>query len=354
MKATGHLSKLRCRLRMPQQVVACQRCNNRRSCGRKGDAPRLDAATIYRPEAGCAILPRGAFSMLKVLRINNIALMTSLELELSEGLDPADRGNRSRQVHPDRRSGPASGRPRLGRADPHGRGARGGRGRIRGAVAPRPPSKATASRSRTSEVVIRREVLASGKGRPRSTARSCPSGSSRTWARTWPSSTASTSRRACSIRPPTSSCSTPTWGSRGCASAVAAAYRRLAARPRRPSRPCERDRREGERRREMLEFQAAEIEKAALQAGEEEALRREKALQANAGRLADPLRRGLRAPLRRRGRGASRASARSTAGRGAGRDRPGLRRRISRPGPRSGPSSRTWPSSCATTRSGIA
>ena len=36
----------------------------------------------------------------------------------------------------------------------------------------------------------------------------------------------------------------------------------------------------------MLEFQADEIEKAALQPGEEEALRQEKAVQANAGRLA--------------------------------------------------------------------
>jgi len=47
-----------------------------------------------------------------------------------------------------------------------------------------------------------------------------------------------------------------------------------------------RDRREAERRREMLEFQAAEIEKARPEPGEEEALRREKTLQANAGRLA--------------------------------------------------------------------
>ncbi len=46
------------------------------------------------------------------------------------------------------------------------------------------------------------------------------------------------------------------------------------------------DRREVERRREMLEYQAGEIEKAGLGPGEEEALRREKALQANAGRLA--------------------------------------------------------------------
>ena len=46
------------------------------------------------------------------------------------------------------------------------------------------------------------------------------------------------------------------------------------------------DRREAERRREMLEFQAGEIEKAGLAPGEEEALRVEKARQANADRLA--------------------------------------------------------------------
>ncbi|HEY6551916.1 MAG TPA: DNA repair protein RecN [Vicinamibacteria bacterium] len=47
-----------------------------------------------------------------------------------------------------------------------------------------------------------------------------------------------------------------------------------------------RDRREAERRRETLEFQASEIEKAGLLRGEEEDLRREKVIQANAGRLA--------------------------------------------------------------------
>jgi len=44
--------------------------------------------------------------------------------------------------------------------------------------------------------------------------------------------------------------------------------------------------RDAERRREMLEFQTGEIEKAALATGEEEALRQEKTVQANAGRLA--------------------------------------------------------------------
>jgi DNA repair protein RecN (Recombination protein N) len=45
------------------------------------------------------------------------------------------------------------------------------------------------------------------------------------------------------------------------------------------------NRREAERRREMLEYQAAEVEKAGLGAGEEEALRQEKVVQANATRL---------------------------------------------------------------------
>lgn len=47
-----------------------------------------------------------------------------------------------------------------------------------------------------------------------------------------------------------------------------------------------RDRREFARRREMLEFQVAEIEKAGLQADEEAQLRQDKALCLNAGRLA--------------------------------------------------------------------
>jgi DNA repair protein RecN (Recombination protein N) len=46
-----------------------------------------------------------------------------------------------------------------------------------------------------------------------------------------------------------------------------------------------RDRRELERRREMLEFQSAEIDKAELRPGEDEDLRLEKVRQANAGRL---------------------------------------------------------------------
>jgi len=47
-----------------------------------------------------------------------------------------------------------------------------------------------------------------------------------------------------------------------------------------------RGRQEGERRREMLEFQAGEIEKARLSPGEEEGLRQDKTIQGNADRLA--------------------------------------------------------------------
>jgi len=47
-----------------------------------------------------------------------------------------------------------------------------------------------------------------------------------------------------------------------------------------------RDRRELERRREMLEFQVSEIERASLRPGEDEGLLQEKRIQANVGRLA--------------------------------------------------------------------
>jgi DNA repair protein RecN (Recombination protein N) len=73
-------------------------------------------------------------------------------------------------------------------------------------------------------------------------------------------------------------------GLTGQAEALLEPYRRLRA-AEADLAALQRDRREAERRREMLEFQAAEIEKAALAPGEEEDLRREKAVQLNAGRL---------------------------------------------------------------------
>ncbi len=68
------------------------------------------------------------------------------------------------------------------------------------------------------------------------------------------------------------------------ASVAAETFRRLRA-AESAIEALRRDRRELERRREMLEFQVGEIEKAALLSGEEESLRQEKLLQANRGRL---------------------------------------------------------------------
>jgi DNA repair protein RecN (Recombination protein N) len=69
------------------------------------------------------------------------------------------------------------------------------------------------------------------------------------------------------------------------AAAVAAAYTDWRAAVRALDE-LQQEARERERRREMLEYQATEIEKAALVAGEDEALLQEKRLQASAGRLA--------------------------------------------------------------------
>jgi DNA repair protein RecN (Recombination protein N) len=69
------------------------------------------------------------------------------------------------------------------------------------------------------------------------------------------------------------------------AAAMADAFRRLRSAEARLLALRE-DRREAERRREMLAHQAEEIERAALAPGEEDALRQEKVVQANAGRLA--------------------------------------------------------------------
>jgi DNA repair protein RecN (Recombination protein N) len=70
----------------------------------------------------------------------------------------------------------------------------------------------------------------------------------------------------------------------GSAATVAAAYRELREAEARLAR-LQGDRRELERRREMLEFQAGEISRAGLAPGEEDALRQERRLLANAERL---------------------------------------------------------------------
>jgi DNA repair protein RecN (Recombination protein N) len=74
-------------------------------------------------------------------------------------------------------------------------------------------------------------------------------------------------------------------GLTGKAEQVAALFRRVRS-AESALEALRRDRLEAGRRTEMLEFQAGEIERAALRPGEEEQLRQEKVRQANAGRLA--------------------------------------------------------------------
>jgi DNA repair protein RecN (Recombination protein N) len=73
-------------------------------------------------------------------------------------------------------------------------------------------------------------------------------------------------------------------GLAGEAAALAEPHRRLRA-AEAALESFRRDRREGERRRETLEYQCAEIDRARLRPGEDESLQQEKVVQANAGRL---------------------------------------------------------------------
>ena len=198
---------------------------------------------------------------------------------------------------------------------------------------------------------MRREILASGKGKATVNGALVPVGTpARPRRRISPPSTASTSPRACSIPTPTSS----SWTARRRARRGRPLGRALPA-LREAEAALERlrrDRREGERRREMLEFQAAEIEKAAPRAGRGGGApaREGPAGQRRAARR--PLRRGLRAALRGRGGGGLAPRSGLPADRGARSHRP----RASAPprgaGVACGPSSRTSPCSSGTTRRG--
>ena len=115
-----------------------------------------------------------AASMLKLLRIKNIALVAGVELELGAGLTAPDRRNRRRQVDPDRRAGPPPGRPGLRRPHPHRRGA----GRRRGARRERRRRAASSRRTACPPTTTRsscgaRSTRRARAGRP-STARWCP------------------------------------------------------------------------------------------------------------------------------------------------------------------------------------
>ena len=235
--------------------------------------------------------------MLKLLRINNIALVTRAELELGPGLTLL------------------TGETGRGQVDPGGRpglvlGARASTDLVR-TGADRAVVEAVIESERARDALEgwafppkRTRSSSAARCRPParaarpSTARWCPRTCCATGRRS-PSSTASTSRRACSIPERTSTSVDhhagvdTARGGRGVPASCAIEGQLEALR---------RDRREAERRREMLEFQLGEIDKAGLRAGEEEELRGRESGAVQRRPSGRALERSLRAALRERRR----------------------------------------------------
>ena len=290
---------------------------------------------------------------LSYLRINNIALITSPGGRARARPDPAHGRDRRGKVDTDRRPGPAPGRARLGGAHPHGRGAGGGRGGLRGAGRARGLLESHGIPAEDDEVVIRREIQASGKGqgvgerRPRSGRH--PEGP-----RAPRLAVIHGQHEPQGLLDPdrTSSCSTHFAGEPTTARPLGRVLPATFGRPRPPSKRLRRDRREGERRREMLEFQAERDREGRARGGRGGGAARREGAPGQRGPPRRPERRGLRAPLRRRGGGALAPGPGLPAGRGARRHR--LLRFAALPrgaGGGVGAARGPGPASCATTRS---
>ncbi|HVQ29485.1 MAG TPA: AAA family ATPase, partial [Vicinamibacteria bacterium] len=222
--------------------------------------------------------------MLKYLRINNIALITSLELELGEGLTLlTGETGAGKSILID-----ALGLLLGERASAELIRTGEERAVIEGAFEA-PEVRAVLENhgipAEDDDVVVRREILSNGKGKASVNGALVPVG---TLKELGPHlATIHGQHEPQGLLDPAAHLELldAHVGEASLRSAVAVAHRQLRA-AEGALEALRRDRREGERRREMLAFQAAEIEKAALEPGEEESLRREKALQANAGKLA--------------------------------------------------------------------
>ena len=293
--------------------------------------------------------------MLKLLRINNIALIAVARAGAGRRADAPHGRDRGRQVDPDRRPGAAPGRAGLGRAHPDGRGA-GRRSRrvfevARRAAAPRGATGCRVGRRRGRRPARdpgQREGPGDGQRRPRAGGPSCATLAPRLAVDPRPARAPGAARP----RDPPRALDHYA-GARRRPRPLAESFRGLREAEAALER-LRRDRREAERRREMLEFQAGEIEKAGPRGGR--------------GGGAPP-REGACRPTRaawRRCRGeaygcstrtrarCSRASARSTGGsRSWPRSTPRFAPLPRGPGGGRRARSRTWPCSCATTSEGL-
>jgi DNA repair protein RecN (Recombination protein N) len=235
------------------------------------------------PLGRCDILHRAAFDMLKLLRINNIALIPALEVEFTEGLTLlTGETGAGKSILID-----ALGLLLGDRASPDL--IRSGEDRaVVEAVFEMPDAVALLEERGLSadgdEVLVRRELQSSGKGRATVNGALVPVSLLRDLAprltvihgQHEPQGLLDASGHVDLL---------DRFAGTDDGRPLAEFFRDLRA----AEAALERlrgDRREAQRRREMLEFQATEIDRAGLSPGEEEALRVEKARQANAGRLA--------------------------------------------------------------------
>jgi DNA repair protein RecN (Recombination protein N) len=232
---------------------------------------------------GCDILHRAAPDMLKLLRINNIALIPALEVEFGEGLTLlTGETGAGKSILID-----ALGLLLGDRASPELIRSGEDRAAVEAVFEVEDASALLEERGLTAdgdEVVVRRELQASGKGRATVNGALVPVSLLRDLASRLTVIHGQHEPQGL-LDPATHVDLLDHFAGTGDGRPLAEYFRDLRA----AEAALERlrgDRREAERRREMLEFQATEIERACLVPGEEEALRVEKARQANAGRLA--------------------------------------------------------------------
>jgi DNA repair protein RecN (Recombination protein N) len=227
----------------------------------------------------------GPLLMLKLLRINNIAIINELELEFGPGLTLlTGETGAGKSILID-----ALGLLFGARASPELIRTGEERAIVEGVFESNPAARAAEARGLPAdgdEVVLRREVHVSGKGKATVNGALVPVAVLRELA---PELAAIHGQHEPQgLLDPETHLSVLD-GHAGLvdeAEALAAPFRRLRE-VEAELEALRRDRREAERRREMLEYQAAEVEKAGLAPGEEESLRHEKQIQASAGRLAE-------------------------------------------------------------------
>lgn len=230
----------------------------------------------------CAILAGAHAPMIKWFKINNIALAASVELELGAGLTLlTGETGAGKSILVD-----AVGLLLGGRASPEMIRSGEEHALVEGLL--ETPEARVLLESRGlpiegDEIVVRRELHASGKGKATVNGALVPLGVLRELGGRLV--TIHGQHEPQGLLDPEAHCGLVDRHAGLSVDEVATLYRRLRGIDAELD-TLRRDRRDWERRREMLEFQAGEIEQAALGPGEEEALRQERKVQANAGRLA--------------------------------------------------------------------